>query len=153
MKKPIIAFFAVVMMVCAVSGCDKQSHNGDLDGMWQFMEVNYHVGEEDSTVDLKDGKAYLSFQLDLAQIKWLNMDLDSTTSTIVMRFSHSGDLLTFYDFYRHYRTSDSLFTASDSMLLAPLGFKGGECVFDVITLTSDAMELESDFAGITFRKF
>lgn len=143
----------VLLILFATAGCDKWPENGDLDGMWQFLTVTYHTAGGDSAVIVKDGQAYLSFQLDLAQIKAVNMELDSATSTILARFNHSDGKLTLYDFYRHYRTADSLFTDADSLLLTPLGIRGTSCTFDVASLSSESMELESDYADITFRKF
>ena len=145
----------IALVALTVCGCDKQSDNGDLDGMWQFLTVSYHsaLAEEDSIVDIKAGKVYLSFQLDLAQIKSVNLDLDPEAISVLMRFDHSGDRLTLYDFYHHYRTADSLFTDADSLLLAPLGIKGSTCDFTVQKLNSQSMELSSDYADITFRKF
>lgn len=143
----------IALILFATASCDKWPENGDLDGMWQFLTVTYHTDDGDSVVNIKDAQAYLSFQLDLAQIKAVNMNIDSKTSIILARFNHADGKLTLYDFYRHYRTTDSLFTEADSLLLTPLGIKGTSCTFDVTSIGSESMQLESDYADITFRKF
>lgn len=44
MKRYIIA----VLLVLIVSACRKTSINGDLDGRWQIMKIEYASGEEET---------------------------------------------------------------------------------------------------------
>lgn len=45
---------AVVAVLLSVGGCEKASHNGDLDGQWQVMEVLHG----DQSVDMPEGERY-----------------------------------------------------------------------------------------------
>ena len=154
-RKPfyIFAIVATMLLVLSTNSCDKMSDNGSLDGMWQIASVTYNnASRYDSTVDVKSEKAYLSFQLDLAQIKWLERNVQGT-STFLSRFQREGDYLKLYDFYRHYRTTDSLFTEKDTLLLTPLGFRGFENKFQILEGGDKYMKLQSPFAIIELRKF
>ncbi len=145
---------AVAAMICflCTTGCSKMSDNGELDGMWQITHVSKcNNGTYGAAVDVKNEKAYLSFQLQLAQIKWLSKSFQGS-STILARFQHRGDSLRLYNFYRHFRTTDSLFTAKDTLLLSPLGFKGFENKFKVLEIGEEDMKLQSTFARIELRK-
>lgn len=143
----------IIAMSLLTYSCDKHPKNGKLDGMWQIMTVNFNRGGAyDSLVNIKDQRAYLSFQLDLAQIVCNKLKLPET-NTVISRFKHEGGALTFYDFYYHYRTKDSLFTGPDTLVLTSIGFIGKEQTFHVMKLTDEAMELQSSYSHITLRKF
>lgn len=146
-------FSIATFIMFFTSGCNKVSDNGDLDGLWQISSVSfYNNGVYDTPVNTTTEKAYLSFQLDLAQIKWLNRSFQGS-STFLSRFKNTGDSLRLYNFYKHFRTTDSLFTAKDTLLLAPLGFRGFENKFKILEGGDEYMKLQSSYAIIELKKF
>jgi hypothetical protein len=130
------------------------SDNGDLDGMWQMMEVQYagHNGNYDSIVQTKDKKIYWSVQYKLMDIIG-NVGGDGLTNETLARFDHAGDSLVLYDFYRHYRSADSLISDSQTHVLNGIGVDGNVARFFVEKLTSDNLLLRSTYARVILRKF
>lgn len=157
MRKFILSFSSFLLGLCLLfcfQGCDKMSDNGDLDGMWQLMSVNYKTQSGyDSLIDTKNYKAYLAFQLDLARFNWLNLYLTDISNSVIFRFDDLGSKLKFHDFYIYYNDHDSLLTDSTTTLLNPLGIKGIEADFDVIEKNKDRLILQSDYALLSLRKF
>lgn len=157
MKKLLLflsAFSFIILTTFTTYSCDKLSDNGDLDGMWQFMTITYaRNGVYDSTVNAKDYKAYLSFQLDLARISWRNVAITDATKNILCRFNHQGNTLQLHDFYLDFAASDSLITDANTLLLTPLGIKGNNVTFTVLEENKNSLILQSDYARIVLRKF
>ena len=152
--KRFVLIFCLVVSTLGFIACNEVSHNGDLDGMWQIMEVTYNRnGLYDSTVNIKKDKVYLSFQLHLAHLNWSTNIITLENSSILSRFSHDGDQLHLYNMYVNFPDRDSLITDSSSMVLAPIGFKGIDNTFQILQLNSSHMTLQSDFARIVCRKF
>lgn len=147
-------FSFIILTTFTTYSCDKVSDNGDLDGMWQFMTITYaRNGVYDSTVNAKDYKAYLSFQLDLARISWRNVSITDATKNILCRFNHQGNTLQLHDFYLDFAASDSLITDANTLLLTPLGIKGNNVTFTVLEENKNSLILQSDYARIVLRKF
>lgn len=73
MRNKNIAFvniFVLLAMVLAASGCRKWSHNGDLDGQWQVMEVKY----SGNPVEFPEGERfYYDFYLNTFQLGFTDM--------------------------------------------------------------------------------
>lgn len=157
MNKILISLIAATtILLISLCSCEKMSHNGKLDGMWQFLQISYNRnGAYDSTVNVQPQKAYFKIQLNMAEISWLGPTLihDAKSSVIISRFQKQNNELKLYDFYYHYRTADSLFTDPDSLLLAPLGLHGLENHFKILRLTNKEMLLQSSFARISLKKF
>lgn len=59
------AFIMAMMWVSVMTGCNKVSHNGDLDGMWQVMTVLDSSGEELATNGMR---CYYNFYLHTCQL-------------------------------------------------------------------------------------
>lgn len=155
MKKLSLALSAfVVMLLFTLQSCDKMTDNGQLDGMWQFMEVSYaHEGEYTSTVNTKSYKAYLAFQLDLAKITWMYAPIVGASNTVLCRFDHKGNTLRLYNFYYNFTDRDSLITDPGTMLLAPIGIKGNDTVFIIKEENAHTLILQNEYARIVLRKF
>ena len=126
MKRSIIA----VLLVLIVSACGKTPINGDLDGRWQIMKIEYASGEEETPE-----RAYYSVALHTINL----MQVGVTSQTGNMEY-----------------TGDSLFVEmpiSKIEDLLPFGMNGTEQRFGVKELTSKHLILQSDFARLEFRKF
>ena len=126
MKRYIIA----VLLILIVSACGKTPINGDLDGRWQIMKIEYASGEEETPE-----RAYYSVALHTINL----MQVGVTSQTGNMEY-----------------TGDSLFVempVSKIENLLPFGMNGTEQRFGVKELTSKHLVLQSDYARLEFRKF
>ena len=126
MKRYIIA----VLLILIVSACGKTPINGDLDGRWQIMKIEYASGEEETPE-----RAYYSVALHTINL----MQVGVTSQTGNMEY-----------------TEDSLFVempVSKIEDLLPFGMNDTKQRFGVKELTSKHLVLQSDYARLEFRKF
>lgn len=126
MKKGI--FFTLLILF--ISACGKMPINGDLDGRWQIMKIEYASGEEETPE-----RAYYSVALHTINL----MQVGVSNQTGNMEY-----------------TGDSLFVTmpiSTVEDLLPFGMNGTEQRFGVKELTSKHLVLQSDYARLKFRKF
>ena len=126
MKRYIIA----VLLILIVSACGKTPINGDLDGRWQIMKIEYASGEEETPE-----RAYYSVALHTINL----MQVGVTSQTGNMEY-----------------TGDSLFvkmSVSKIEDLLPFGMNDTKQRFGVKELTSKHLVLQSDYARLEFRKF
>ena len=116
-----------VVLVLIVSACGKTPINGDLDGRWQIMKIEYTSGEEETPE-----RAYYSVALHTINLMQVggtgNMEYTGDSLFVVMPISTVEDLL-------------------------PFGMNGTEQRFGVKELTSKHLVLQSDYARLEFRKF
>lgn len=117
-------------MAVLVSACGKLPINGDLDGRWQIMKIEYASGEEDTPE-----RAYYSIALHTINLMQVgggnqsgNMEYTGDSLFVTMPISTKEDLL-------------------------PFGMNGTEQRFGVKELTSKQLVLQSDYARLEFRKF
>ena len=126
MKRYIIA----VLLILIVSACGKTPINGDLDGRWQIMKIEYASGEEETPE-----RGYYSVALHTIKL----MQVGVTSQTGNMEY-----------------TGDSLFVempVSKIEDLLPFGMNDTKQRFGVKELTSKHLVLQSDYARLEFRKF
>lgn len=126
MKKGVI----FTLLILLISACGKMPINGDLDGRWQIMKIEYASGEEETPE-----RAYYSVALHTINL----MQVDVTSQTGNMEY-----------------TGDSLFVTmpiSTVEDLLPFGMNGTEQRFGVKELSSKHLVLQSDYARLEFRKF
>lgn len=126
MKRYIIA----VLLILIVSACGKTPINGDLDGRWQIMRIEYASGEEETPE-----RAYYSVALHTINL----MQVGVTSQTGNMEY-----------------IGDSLFVEmpiSKIEDLLPFGMNDTKQRFGVKELTSKHLVLQSDYARLEFRKF
>ena len=126
MKRYIIGALLLLM----AGACGKMPINGDLDGRWQIMKIEYASGEEEMPE-----RAYYSVALHTINL----MKVDVTSQTGNMEY-----------------TGDSLFVVmpiSKVEDLLPFGMNGTEQRFGVKELTSKYLVLQSDYVRLEFRKF
>lgn len=145
MKKLAVLLF--VMIACAT--CDKVPINGQLDGMWQIMNIQTPQGVR----NVKRDRAYLSFQLHLTQ--W-----DYNGRRYYAHFTHAGDSLCFFDFsglsqHSSEADDDPEITPADmaSGLFDVYGIHTVDARFRVVELGRSSLILESADTTLTFRKF
>ena len=136
------------------SNCDKLPKNGELDGMWQLMEIQYNNnGSYDSIVNQKEKQIYLSIQLDLFAFKSYKTFYPPLTEETIGRFNHTNNKLKLYDFYKHYDDKDVSIDNVNTTILRPLGIDGNKADFTIEDLDSEKMILYSTYARIILRKF
>ena len=126
MKRYIIGALLLLM----ASACGKMPINGDLDGRWQIMKIEYASGEEETPE-----RAYYSVALHTINL----MQVGVTSQTGNMEY-----------------TGDSLFVempVSKIEDLLPFGMNDTKQRFGVKELTSKHLVLQSDYARLEFRKF
>ena len=118
------------LLLLMAGACGKMPINGDLDGRWQIMKIEYASGEEEVPE-----RAYYSVALHTINL----MKVDVSNQTGNMEY-----------------TGDSLFVVmpiSKVEDLLPFGMNGTEQRFGVKELTSKYLVLQSDYARLEFRKF
>ena len=123
-------YIIAVLLILIVSACGKTPINGDLDGRWQIMRIEYASGEEETPE-----RAYYSVALHTINL----MQVGVTSQTGNMEY-----------------IGDSLFVEmpiSKIEDLLPFGMNGTEQRFGVKELTSKHLVLQSDYARLEFRKF
>ena len=126
MKRYIMGALRLLM----AGACGKMPINGDLDGRWQIMKIEYASGREEAPE-----RAYYSVALHTINL----MKVDVSNQTGNMEY-----------------TGDSLFVVmpiSKVEDLLPFGMNGTEQRFGVKELTSKHLVLQSDYARLEFRKF
>ena len=119
-----------VLLLLMAGACGKMPINGDLDGRWQIMKIEYASGVEEVPE-----RAYYSVALHTINLMKLgvsnqtgNMEYTGDSLFVVMPISKVEDLL-------------------------PFGMNGTEQRFGVKELTSKHLVLQSDYARLEFRKF
>ena len=123
-------YIIAVLLILIVSACGKTPINGDLDGRWQIMKIEYASGEEETPE-----RAYYSVALHTINL----MQVGVTSQTGNMEY-----------------TGDSLFVempVSKIEDLLPFGMNDTKQRFGVKELTSKHLVLQSDYARLEFRKF
>lgn len=136
-------------MCFLLTACDKLPANGDLDGMWQLIEVEHNGVIR----NVKEGQVYMSIQLKLFMLG------DRVNS---MRyygyFNHEGDSIFFWQFsYPSMNESDDdnnlPVEEEDKGELERWGFYSLKERFKVEKLTKDLLIMQSDSVKIRYIKF
>jgi hypothetical protein len=131
MKLTCKIFILVVasLLAVGVTSCRKRSINGDLDGMWQVMSIEYN----DGTVETPEATYYCLFLH--------TFNLQRKGARIAGNMIYDDDMLKLEAPYAK---------AED---LKPWGMDNTVTTFRILHLTGSKMTLESDYAHIEFRKF
>lgn len=147
---------AAVLLTSFLSSCDKMPENGDLDGMWQLLEVKYKKGDaHDSIVSKKEEQIYWAVQFKLISIRNAPYTpiADGLTEESLARFRHQGDSLLIDELYLHSRSEDVLVTDENTNYFNLIGIAGNKAAFKIEELSDNRMSLTSSYAHLTFRKF
>jgi len=125
----------LIILVCIVASastsCRKMSENGDLDGQWQILSIEYL---DDGTIINPKGFYYCLFRS--------VVNLTSRANPL-----QAGNLI-----YKDRKLTLSM-PYSTVEQLAPWGMNATETTFEVKQLSKDKMTLQSNYALIEFRKF
>lgn len=138
--------FLILVISLTLTGCDKWSHNGDLDGQWQVMEVLY----DNTPIQFPDDgkKYYYNFYLSTVQLSMTgerpvrlkaNMVYDKKGKEIIMDFVY---------------VREGKIAQETIDMLAYWGVpQSGEMVADIKELTSSRLVMEYPGVQIVCRKF
>lgn len=149
MKNKILGAIEVVVVMAILAffstGCRKWSHNGDLDGQWQVLDVEY----SGVPVEFPDGEIfYYNFYLHTFQLTYTGKR--STMMTGNMSYDPDDDKL---GLELGYVKSGKV----DKSLIDKLVYWGmpvsGEAVMDIMELTSSNLVMGYDDVVIRCRKF
>lgn len=136
----LLAIFAIFMQ-----GCSKESHNGDLDGQWQVMEVTYAGVPEQFP---EDETYYYNFYLHTFQLSYTGKR--SIRMTGNMTYSEGSSSLGL-------ELGFVVAGRVDKTLIDRLVYWGmpesGEVVMDIKELTSSRLVMQHGDVVITCRKF
>lgn len=153
--KYILSIFVVIML--ALTACDKLPKNGELDGQWQLMEMATKTApdatEYAQVTNKKSERIFWRFQLDLLNIYTQLGNLNGHSGFSVARFKHANGKLDIAPTYIHFENRDSLLTDPSTTALLPMGIRGNAANFTVEELNSERMVLTSPMERLTFRKF
>ena len=129
-------FFFLLFIIITLISCGKTPINGDLDGRWQLMKVEFHTNNE-----LVEPKlTYFDVNLHLMQLKSLKGGMDES-GIINARFEHTGDSL-FIRTIHSTKESVRKFGLCDTIQH-----------FFIEKLTGKKMILDSSSSRLEFRKF
>ena len=136
-------------MCSAFAGCDKMPANGDLDGMWQMIEVEHGGVSKNVSAD----QLYMSIQLHLFQL-----GDKKNGRRYYGYFEHKGDSLRLWQFsyasQNETAEEDNVPIAeADKAILQPWGFYSLKETFLVDKLTKDILIMHNDSAKIQYIKF
>lgn len=138
----------ILIMCSFFCSCDKMPANGDLDGMWQIVEIE-HDGQ---TRNVQAEQVYMSIQLRLFQLT------DYPGNTVYGYFEHKGDEIRFWKFsYPSQQESaednNLPYTEQDVKKLNKWGYYSLNETFHVEELTRNILVMKSDSARIKYIKF
>lgn len=93
--KIFICLMTAFVVICALSGCRKVSHNGKLDGQWQIMKIeNLETSEE----IVPENRMYICFNLHVVQLTSVgfgnasgNMQYDKKAGILNWDFPYNTD--------------------------------------------------------------
>lgn len=125
-------FFLGIITAFILLSCQKADKNGELDGFWKLMRIEYVA--DGTTEDLKDKHRFMAIQLDLLQLRG--------EGSHYARFVYECDSL-------YIKMIDN---ASDS-LLQQFGMNAQEQSFAIERLNDKRLVLKSVYSKLIFKKF
>lgn len=146
-----------ILAMTIIVSCGKLPENGDLDGMWQLMEMSEKASEGEheyiNPINKKDEAIYWSFQLKMMMIHCPKTQHNGRTYYTSGRFIHTGKTLDITEMYVHFFDRDSLIDDANTTLLEPVGVHGNKTTYRIEQLNDHRMILQSDYNRLVFRKF
>lgn len=136
-------FVLMSLYVLTLSGCQKWSHNGDIDGQWQVMDVTY----SGISIEFPEGERfYYSFYLHTFQLGFT----DERPGWLKGNFSIDGDKLWLELPYTKHDDFSKIWAERLKYWGFPLT---GEVTLHIRQLDSSRLVMEYDDVVITCRKF
>lgn len=132
----ILAMLAVIAAMSVLYGCRKHYINGDLDGQWQVLTIEYLSDGHEENV--KSKQIYYSFNLHTVHLRqshgspgWVvgNMKYDEKTMTLAFPL------------------------VEDVVDLSAWGMNSATTTFAVKHLSKEKLVIASDYSVVTCRKF
>ena len=139
----------ILIMCTTLIACDKMPANGDLDGMWQLVEITH-----DGTIrNVQQDQIYMSIQL-----KLFMLGRKENSREYYGYFEHKDGYIHFWQFSyasTNESESDNNFPIQEAnkSLIERWGYYSLDEKFKVIQLTSNKLILENDNARIKYIKF
>lgn len=132
----ILAMLAAVAAMSVLSGCRKHYINGDLDGQWQVLTIEYL---SDGHVDnVKSKQIYYSFNLHTVHLRQVH----GSPGAVVGNMKYDEKTMTL-DFP----------LVEDAASLSAWGMNSAVTTFAVKHLSKENLVIESDYSVVTCRKF
>ncbi len=151
-----ISFVIGCMFFLALLGaCEKVSDNGELDGLWHLTTITDTEGHVN---DVSSYQRFWAFQLDLMNLRSHTENIIPNYKEALARFQVKGSKLCITDIYLHpwadrINADDSLVVDESTNVFQIFGIWGCRDTFDIQCLTSSTMQLKSNHAQLSFRKF
>ena len=142
MKRIVFLLSAVCLLL--MTACDiETSSNGDLDGYWHLQQIDSLSNNK--VCDYGNQRIFWSIQSDLLQL-WNLED-----QPIICQFTHENGVLTIKNPCMFDRSAgDTMIT--DVEVLKSYGVNAIPAVFQVVSLNSESMVLESPLLRLYFNK-
>ncbi len=143
-------FLLYILIMCStLIACDKMPANGDLDGMWQVMQVEHNGVTKNVAAD----QLYMSIQLKLFMLG----DIEYSRRYFGY-FEHVGDSMRLWKFSKasanESGADDNIpVNELDKIRLKQWGFYSVNESFKVDKLTKDILIMHNDSSTIHFIKF
>lgn len=151
-----ISAFLLLWVAALVAACDKMPENGDLDGLWQMVEMHSKTAAADphysQYTDKRAEKVHWAFQLQLLSMKSAQPVPEIDTNEAVARFQYTPDRLRLTQVYLHYRDRDQLIEDPATTSLQPLGVRGNTADFRIVRLDGSRLILCSETDSLVFVK-
>lgn len=129
----IVAAFILVSVCLCLGACRRVSHNGQLDGNWQIIEIR---DNNTGTIVQPKGE-FMAVQLELVQFRG-----GESVITGVLSYSKSEDKIGI-------QFPDN----TDIVTLRQYGVAENPALFTIVRLDSKRLCLHSEATDITFRRF
>ncbi len=133
----VMAFTVVVLAMLGATGCRKHYINGDLDGQWQVLTIEYK--SDGHTDNVKTSQVYYCFNLHTVNLR----QSKASPGQIIGNMKYDKKTLTL-----EFPTA-----VDDPGQLSAWGMSATPTTFAVRHLSGDKLVMESDFAVISCRKF
>ncbi len=146
MKHIIYSIICLLTSVLVLVGCQKEAINPDIEGQWQLLEF---TTKADNQVH-KCERIYYSIQLWVVEVAEKQGPFELTPFRGRYNYDEASNTITMTDMST-YSPENSV--PAEVWQLEPYGLNSVNTTFNVISVDSHSMILESDYAILKFKKF
>ena len=147
MKHIIYPIICLLTTVLVLVGCQKEPINPDIEGHWQLLEF---TTQSDNQVH-KCERIYYSIQLWVVEVAEKHGPLELTPFRGRYSYDEVSNTITMMDMSTYDVPESSV--PAEVWQLEPYGLNSVNTTFNVISVDSHSMTLESDYAILKFKKF